>query len=410
MIRPEDVRQAEEAAAGAFSRAADTERTCFARVLRAFQSQRVALAHFSGSTGYAYGDPGRDVFERTFAAALEAQSALCRPHIASGTHALAVALFGLLSPGDTLVCGSGLPYDTLHEVIGLSGDAPGSLKRLGVSCDVVPLAEGGGIDLAALQRALDKPSARVVALQRSRGYSFRPSLTQEPLRQAIAAVRAARPDALVLVDNCYGEFVEEHEPTYHGADLIAGSLIKNPGGGLAPTGGYVAGRGDLVNRCAARLYAPGVGAEIGSYEPGYRLFFQGLFLAPHTVRQAICSAALGAALFERLGYEVSPGPGELRADIIQAVRLGAPERLIAFCRAVQAASPVDSFAAPEPWAMPGYADEVIMAAGAFVQGASIELSADAPLRPPYIAYLQGGLTYEHGRAALLAAAQAIGPA
>lgn len=326
--------------------------------------------------------------------------------IASGTHALALCLQGILRPGDLMVCGAGKPYDTLEQVIGIGGSkGEGSLSEFGIGYREVPL-NGGRLDLAAIGAAVDA-STKLVLLQRSRGYDWRPSLTLEEIREAAALVHEKNPDALVMVDNCYGEFTSEQEPTEVGADLIAGSLIKNPGGGLAPTGGYVAGMRAAVEKVACRMTCPGIGAEVGSYAAGYQLFFQGLFLAPSTVVQAVKTAILAAKVFESLGYDVHPAFDAPRSDIIQAIRFGAPEPLIAFCQAIQKASPVDSQAVPEPWDMPGYQDQVIMAAGTFVAGASIELSADAPIRAPYIGYLQGALTYAHGRIAVERAVRAL---
>ncbi|MDR3085080.1 MAG: methionine gamma-lyase family protein [Christensenellaceae bacterium] len=395
--------EAESALEGVFRRIDHTEQSCFERVLNAFRECRVASRHFAPSTGYGYGDEGRETLEKLFAKALFAEDALVRPSIASGTHALALSLFGLLRPGDTLLSASGKPYDTLESVIGIgeAGKGQGSLAEYGIRYAQVDLKADGGIDMDALHTALEQnPSIRVVALQRSRGYAWRPSLSLTQIGQACKLVHKKSPHIIVLVDNCYGEFVEETEPTSVGADLIAGSLIKNPGGGLAPTGGYIAGRAALVERCAYRLTSPGIGREVGSYQAGYGPFYQGLFQAPHTVAQALKGAALFGMVFETLGFAVNPPPGAPRGDIIQAVEFGSAERLIAFCQAVQAASPVDSFAVPEPWAMPGYQDAVIMAAGSFVSGSSIELSADAPLRKPYIGYLQGALSYAHARQAL----------
>ncbi|MCL2812473.1 MAG: methionine gamma-lyase family protein, partial [Clostridia bacterium] len=324
----------------------------------------------------------------------------------SGTHALAIGFFGLLGPGDRLLCASGPPYDTLHQVIGINGDAPGSLKAMGVAYDQVPLRADDTLDIPATLAAL-RPDTRVVHIQRSRGYAWRAALTLKDIGNLTQAVRQKRPDVVVMVDNCYGEFVNCQEPTMAGADVIVGSLIKNPGGGIAPTGGYLAGRGEIIERIAQRLTSPGIGGEIGSYAPGYQAFFQGLFLAPHVVAQALKTAMLAASVFDLLGFCVSPTFDAPRSDIIQAIEMGSPERLIAFCRGIQAASPVDSFAVPEPADMPGYQHPVIMAAGSFVSGASIELSADAPLRPPYVVYMQGGLTLAHGRLGLASALGAL---
>ena len=378
----------------------ETERTNFARVMEAFRAEHVAVRHFAPTTGYGYGDDGRDALERIFARIFGCEDALVRPSIASGTHALALCLFGLLRPGDVLVAGSGKPYDTLESVIGLTGDAgQGSLREYGIGYAQVDLKDDD-VDLPALLQALKDPRAKVVALQRSRGYDWRASLTVERLGEVAQAVHAARPDVVVMVDNCYGEFVCDKEPTHLGCDIAVGSLIKNPGGGLAPTGGYLVGRADLVEKCACRLTSPGIGREVGSYLGGYDRFYQGLFLAPHVVSQAVKGAMLAAAVFTQLGLAVSPGPEDPRSDIIQAIRFEDPEKLITFCQGIQYASPIDSHVTPEPWDMPGYQDPVIMAAGTFVSGASIELSADAPIRAPYIGYMQGGLTLAHVRYAL----------
>ena len=378
----------------------ETERTNFARVMEAFRAEHVAVRHFAPTTGYGYGDDGRDALERIFARIFGCEDALVRPSIASGTHALALCLFGLLRPGDVLVAGSGKPYDTLESVIGLTGDAgQGSLREYGIGYAQVDLKDDD-VDLPALLQALKDPRAKVVALQRSRGYDWRASLTVERLGEVAQAVHAARPDVVVMVDNCYGEFVCDKEPTHLGCDIAVGSLIKNPGGGLAPTGGYLVGRADLVEKCACRMTSPGIGREVGSYLGGYDRFYQGLFLAPHVVSQAVKGAMLAAAVFTQLGLAVSPGPEDPRSDIIQAIRFEDPEKLIAFCQGIQYASPIDSHVTPEPWDMPGYQDPVIMAAGTFVSGASIELSADAPIRAPYIGYMQGGLTLAHVRYAL----------
>lgn len=378
----------------------ETERTNFARVMEAFRAEHVAVRHFAPTTGYGYGDDGRDALERIFARIFGCEDALVRPSIASGTHALALCLFGLLRPGDVLVAGSGKPYDTLESVIGLTGDAgQGSLREYGIGYAQVDLKDDD-VDLPALLQALKDPRAKVVALQRSRGYDWRASLTVERLGEVAQAVHAARTDVVVMVDNCYGEFVCDKEPTHLGCDIAVGSLIKNPGGGLAPTGGYLVGRADLVEKCACRLTSPGIGREVGSYLGGYDRFYQGLFLAPHVVSQAVKGAMLAAAVFTQMGLAVSPGPEDPRSDIIQAIRFEDPEKLIAFCQGIQYASPIDSHVTPEPWDMPGYQDPVIMAAGTFVSGASIELSADAPIRAPYIGYMQGGLTLAHVRYAL----------
>ena len=391
---------AEKSLSQRFSALDEIENANFARVLDAFRAERVAVRHFAATTGYGYGDDGRDTLERIYARIFGCEDALVRPAIASGTHALALCLFGLLRPGDILVAGSGKPYDTLESVIGLTDEVgQGSLREYGIEYRQVDLQQDD-IDLPALLALLDEPRVKVVALQRSRGYDWRASVSVQRLGEVARAVHDKRPDVVVMVDNCYGEFVQAQEPTQVGCDIMVGSLIKNPGGGLAPTGGYIAGRADLVEKCAYRLTSPGIGREVGSYLGGYDRFYQGLFLAPHVVAQAVKGAMLAAALFESLGFAVSPRPDEDRNDIIQAIRFEDAGKLIAFCEGIQYASPVDSHVTPEPWAMPGYQDQVIMAAGTFVSGASIELSADAPIRPPFIGYMQGGLTYAHVRYAL----------
>lgn len=383
-----------------FSALDKIEQVNFARVMDAFRAEQVAVRHFAPTTGYGYGDDGRDTLERIYARFFGCEDALVRPAIASGTHALALCLYGLLRPGDILIAGSGKPYDTLESVIGLTDEVgQGSLKDYGIEYHQVDLKDND-VDVEELLRHLDEPRVRVVALQRSRGYDWRPSLSVKRLGEVAKAVHEKRPDVVVMVDNCYGEFVQTIEPTHVGCDIIVGSLIKNPGGGLAPTGGYIAGRKDLVEKCSYRLTSPGIGREVGSYLGGYDRFYQGLFFAPHVVMQAIKGAALASAVFSKLGYAVNPTPQEERYDIIQAIKFEQSEKLIAFCQGIQYASPIDSHVTPEPWDMPGYQDPVIMAAGTFVSGASIELSADAPIRAPYTAYMQGGLTYAHVRYAL----------
>ena len=398
------VRRAEEDCSAAFARVEKIERENTRRVIRAFQEHRVAARHFAPSTGYGYDDIGRDTLSKLFAFVLEKEDALVRPQIASGTHALALCLYGILRPGDVLLAAAGKPYDTLEEVIGIAGEAGnGSLRDFGVGYRETQLLPDGGIDIDGVLSQL-APEVRLVLIQRSRGYDWRPSLSVAQIDAAIEAIHRARPDVCVMVDNCYGEFTDAREPH---ADLLAGSLIKNPGGGLAPTGGYVAGRRAFVEKVACRLTSPGIGAEVGSYAGSYQPFYQGLFLAPHTVAQAVKSAILAARAFELLGFAVNPAWDAPRNDIIEAIRFGEAQSLIAFCQAIQMCSPVDAEALPEPWDMPGYQDPVIMAAGTFISGASIELSADAPIRPPYIAYLQGSLTYAHGRAAVEGAIETL---
>lgn len=369
------------------------------RVLKAFESHQVAARHFAPTTGYGYDDVGRDTLEKIYADLFNAEEAIVRPHLTSGTHTLSMCLFGLLLPGDRLLAATGDPYDTMQSVIGLTGeDQTGTLKEMGVTYDKVELLHDH-IDMQGLLSALT-PDTKVVLFQRSRGYAWRDAISPEEIGDAIQRVHAARPDIFTMVDNCYGEFTTDTEPSFFGADVMAGSLIKNLGGGIAPTGGYAVGTKRAIRRIEMRLTAPGIGRETGSYAASYRPFYQGLFMAPHTVAQALKTAVLAARAAEKLGLQTSPAYTAKRYDIIQAIRWEGPERLIAFCQGIQASSPVDAFASPEPWDMPGYQDQVIMAAGTFVSGASVELSADAPMRAPYNVYMQGGLTYSHGKTAL----------
>lgn len=393
------IQAAEQECGEAFARIDAMELRHTKAVLRVMQQHQVAARHFAPTTGYGYDDVGRDTLERIFADLFATDAAIVRPQIASGTHAIALCLFGLLRPGDHLLSVTGKPYDTLDDVIGIQGDVPGSLGEMGVSFSHIPLNEKGEIALSHV-RASITPNTKVVMVQRSRGYDWRNTLMPEDMTALFQMLTAEYPHITTLVDNCYGEFVCEVEPSHVGAHVCVGSLIKNPGGGLAPTGGYVVGREDCIERIAARLTAPGIGREVGSYAGGYQPFYQGLFMAPHTVAQALKTVTLAARVFENLGMNTTPPALSKRGDIIQAIEMGTPERLVAFCQGIQMASPVDSMALPEPWDMPGYQHQVIMAAGTFVSGASIELSADAPMRPPYIAYLQGGLTYAHGKTAL----------
>lgn len=393
------IARAEADCAAAFERVDEIEFGNTRRIIAAFQKHRVSARHFAPTTGYGYDDIGRDTLGEIMAEALGTECAMVRPHIASGTHALALCLYGVLRPGDMMISGAGKPYDTMEEVIGLSGEPGyGSLKDLGVDYRQVELKDGK-IDVQGILDAL-APNAKLVLLQRSRGYDWRPSLMPEEFAPLAKMLHEKHPGVRLMVDNCYGEFVCEKEPSHYGADVCVGSLIKNPGGGLAPTGGYIVGTQDAVERIAYRLTAPGIGLEVGSYAASYQPFYQGLFMAPHTVAQAIKTACLAARVFEILGMTTTPAADEPRADIIQAIQMRTPERLVAFCQGIQMASPIDSMALPEPWDMPGYNDQVVMAAGTFVAGASIELSADAPMREPYTAYMQGGLTYTHGRIAL----------
>ncbi|NLI13743.1 aminotransferase class I/II-fold pyridoxal phosphate-dependent enzyme [Pelotomaculum propionicicum] len=376
------------------------------KVLAAFQKTRVSDYHLKGATGYGYGDRGREALEQTYAEVFRSEAALVRSQIVSGTHAIALCLYGVLRPGDEILAVQGEPYDTLGEMIGIRGNAPGSLKELGVTYKQVELLNEGGLDYEGIRQALNVRT-KMIMLQRSRGYSRQPSLGISAIKQIIGFVRNLKPETVIFVDNCYGEFVETEEPVEAGADLVAGSLIKNPGGGLAPTGGYVAGRTKYVEMAANRWSAPGIGAEVGPSGEHQRTLFQGLFLAPHIVAEALKGAVFAARLFERLGYKVSPEYNARRHDIVQAIELGTPEKMLAFCRGIQGASPVDSHVRPEANEMPGYAEPVVMAAGTFVQGASLELSADGPLRPPYTVYLQGGLSKEYVRLAVMAAAREV---
>ena len=387
---------AEEDCRETFKKLEEVEEYNTQKVLNAFIAHRVSERHFAPTTGYGYDDVGRDTLSEIFAEVLGCESALMRPQIASGTHALALCLYGMLRPGDTLLSAAGKPYDTLEEVIGLNGaKGHGSLAEYGIGYRQTELKDGKP-DIDAILKGLD-PSVRLVLIQRSRGYDWRPSLSVDEINAVIDAVHATKPDAYVMVDNCYGEFTDKAEPR---ADIMAGSLIKNAGGSLAPTGAYIAGKKECVEKVAYRLTSPGIGAEVGSYAAGYREFYQGLFMAPHIVCQALKTGCLFARTLELRGYTVHPTYKDKRNDIIQAVKFGTPEKLIAFIQAIQAYSPVDAEAIPEPWDMPGYQDPVIMAAGTFVSGASIELSADAPIRPPYIAYMQGGIVYAHSKIVL----------
>lgn len=390
-----------------FAHLARVERENFARVLAAFQEENVGAQHFAPSTGYGFDDMSRDTLCRVYARALGAESALVRPQITCGTHALAVTLFGLLRPGQNMLAAAGRPYDTLESVIGIEKKVDGSLADWGVGYGEVELNADGTPNLPAIEAAVNEKTG-LVLVQRSRGYAWRPAMTLEQIGAISEAVHRKNPRAVVMVDNCYGEFTDTREPVSVGADIMAGSLIKNIGGGLAPTGGYVAGREECVARVADRVGCPGIGAEAGSYAASYRPFYQGLYMAPHTVMQAIRGAALCARAYELAGYETSPAFDAHRTDIIQAIKLRSPEKMVAFCQALQAVSPIDSFARPEPDDMPGYADQVIMAAGTFVSGASIELSADGPIREPYTIYWQGGLVYEQCRLAVKKTLEAVG--
>ena len=374
------------------------------KVLAAFINNKVSEVSLKGSTGYGYGDSGRDTIDKVFAEAFGAEDALVRHNFVSGTHSLSVALFGVLRTGDTLLSVTGKPYDTLEEVIGISGDnGNGSLADFGVKYSQVDLLPSGKADLAQIkEKAKD---AKVVYIQRSRGYSLRPSLTVEEIGDIAKAAKEANPSVIVMVDNCYGEFVEEKEPVQVGADLIIGSLIKNPGGAIASTGGYIVGRADLIELCSYRLTCVGMGKEVGCTLNQNREMLMGFFFAPIVVASAVKTSTFACRLFELLGYECFPKKGEKRSDIIAAIKLGNEKSLVAFCQGIQKGAPVDSFVSPEAWDMPGYNSKVIMAAGAFTMGASIELSADAPIREPYAAWLQGGITYPTGKIGILLAAQ-----
>ena len=377
------------------------------KVMEAFQDHRVSEACFAGTTGYGYDDLGRETLDRIYAQVFGTESAIVRTQLVNGTHALTCAMFALSNPGETVLAVTGTPYDTLRCAIGISGDGYGSLRYYGIGYRQVDLTADGEPDYAGIREAAADPKVTGVMIQRSRGYADRRALTVEDIRLICQAVRSVNPEAHIMVDNCYGEFTDVLEPSQVGADLIAGSLIKNPGGGIAPNGGYIAGKRELVERAALRLTTPGIGGECGSTLGVNRLLFQGLFLAPHTVAQALKTAVFCAAMMDELGIETSPKYDEKRSDIIQMVKLGTPERMKQFCLGIQSGAPVDSYVTPEPWAMPGYDDEVIMAAGAFIQGSSIELSADGPMREPYIAYMQGGLTYESGKLGIMMAVSAM---
>ncbi len=375
------------------------------KILDAMRNLRVSEAYFHTTSGYAYDDLGRQKLEELFAQVFGTEAALVRTQFVSGTHALATVLLGILRPGDHLLSVTGAPYDTMQTVIGYANPSSGSLKEFGVLYDEIPLVNGY-VDMEALPKTITS-NTKMALIQRSRGYSSRAPLSVNKIKDICAVIKERNPNCICFVDNCYGEFVDTMEPTQVGADIMAGSLIKNPGGGLALTGGYIAGRKELVEAASYRMTAPGMGAELGASLANHRALFQGFFLAPHVVAQALKGAIFAAGFFEELGYPVFPKANEQRNDIIQTIELKAAEKLIAFCGGLQRYSPVDSFATPEPWDMPGYADQVIMAAGTFVQGASIELSADGPMRPPYNVYLQGGLTFEHAVIGIMGAAQAL---
>lgn len=380
-----------------------------AKILETFRKFKVSTECFNPTTGYGYDDMGRDTLDAIWADIFESEAAFVRHNIVSGTHALTIALFGLLRPGDTMLAVTGKPYDTLDEVIGIAGkEGNGSLRDFGIHYAEISLTDKNKPDLAAIEKVLkEDPSVKIVYLQKSPGYSTRPALTNADVEEVAGLVKSIRQDVFVVVDNCYGEFCEEHEPTYYGADLCIGSLIKNPGGGMAESGAYLAGTKKAIELCAQRLTCPGIGLETGASLGNTKNMYKGLFYAPHTVCQALKTAVFAAALFEEMGFSVIPSSENARADIIQQIELQKPELVEAFCRGLQSASPVDSHVTPIPWAMPGYQDPVIMAAGAFTQGSSIELSADAPMRAPFTVYMQGGLTWESGKIGILSAAQEV---
>lgn len=375
------------------------------KVLSAFIEYGISETHFTSSTGYGYGDRGRETLDKVWARVFNAEDALVRHNFTCGTHTLSTALFGVLRPGDKMLCVTGTPYDTIHGVIGITGQGMGSLKDFGIAYDEVPL-KNEKLDFKAISDAVDD-SVTMVYIQRSRGYELRPSLSVDEIEKVVKISKEKNPDVIVMVDNCYGEFVERREPTDVGADLIAGSLIKNAGGGIATTGGYIAGRKELVEKCSYRLTTPGLGKEVGATLGMNRELYMGLFYAPHTVGEALKSAVYISALFEDFGYDVTPKYNETRHDIVQSLGLENEESLVAFCQGIQKGSPIDSFVLPEPWDMPGYDSKVVMAAGAFTLGSSIELSADAPIREPFYAWIQGGLNFHSAKVCALLAAQSM---
>ena len=378
-----------------FNKADEIAGICQLKVLKAFQENHINATHFNWSSGYGYDDAGREAVEKVYSSVFNTEAALVRPNIVNGTHAIASTLLGLLAPGDEFIEISGTPYDTLLSVIRKSNETfKGTIMDYGISYKEIPLTADLDLDFEAISKTV-RPKTKMVAIQRSTGYDFRPAISLQSIEKAIDIVHGINPDIIVMIDNCYGEFVDIYEPTDIGADIMAGSLIKNPGGGLALSGGYIVGKSDLIEKVAYRLTCPGIGAECGLTYGQNRNVLQGLFMAPKVVNSAVKAARLVGMVYKSLGFEVIPGPDDKRSDIIQAIKFRDPELLVEFCRAIQSASPIDSYVSPEPWDMPGYNDKVVMAAGAFVQGSSIELSADAPLREPYIAYFQGGLTYEH---------------
>lgn len=376
------------------------------KVLSAFQKNRISDMHFGWNTGYGYDDPGRDAIEKVFADVFKCEAALVRTQIVNGTHALSLALSGILRPGDEMIYVTGGPYDTLEEVIGIRGEGMGSLKEFGIKYNQVELTEDGHLDLEGIRKAIG-PDTKMICMQRATGYAWRKAITVDQIEEVCKMVKEINPEIVTMADNCYGEFLDTKEPTEVGIDIMAGSLIKNPGGGLALSGGYVAGRKDLIQKVAYRLTCPGIGDECGLTFGQTRTMLQGFFMAPKIVNGALKGALLCARVYEKLGFGVCPEEDDKRSDIIQAVKLNSAEALVAFCKGIQAAAPIDAHVSPEPWAMPGYEDPVVMAAGAFVQGSSIELSADGPVREPYIVYFQGGLTYEHSKFGVIKSLQEL---
>ena len=396
-------RQAEKEIMPQFERIDRIAQANTIKVMQAFQDNKVSDACFAGTSGYGYDDVGREVLDKVYAQVFCTDAALVRIGFVNGTHALSTALFAMLKPGDTLLSATGLPYDTLRNAIGIEGDCHGSLKFYGINYAQVDLKTNGDPDIEAIKKAAEDKSVRAVLIQRSRGYGDRRALSAEEIGEICSAVKEVDPSINVMVDNCYGEFTGEHEPTEYGVDLMAGSLIKNPGGGIAPTGGYVVGKSELVDKAAMRLTTPGIGGECGATLGNNRLLFQGFFMAPHIVAQALKTATFCAAMMQKIGFETSPAPDDERGDIIQMITLKTADNMKKFCKGIQSGAPVDSFVTPVPWQMPGYNCPVIMAAGAFVQGSSIELSADGPMKEPYIAYMQGGITYESGKLGVMMA-------
>ena len=401
------VAEAEKAISDKFKELEEISEINQLKVMRAFSDNRVSERHFMPTTGYGYDDDGRDTLDKIYAQVFGAEDALVRHNWVNGSHTLATMLYGVLRPGDTLLAITGKPYDTLEEVIGIAGkEGNGSLKDFGINYEQIDLVDGE-VDYNSVKKSLQSKKIRAVMIQRSKGYGWRPTYSAEKIGEIVSFVKGISPETICMVDNCYGEFADIKEPTDFGADLIAGSLIKNPGGGIAPTGGYIAGRRDLIELCSYRMTCVGIGRECGATLGFNRQAYQGLFMAPHTVLQAMKAATLCASVFSILGYETDPKPHDGRHDIIQSVKFGDKDKMIALIQGIQKGAPVDSFVVPEPWDMPGYQDQVIMAAGAFVQGSSIELSADAPLREPYIAYMQGGLTYESAKLGITVAVDNI---